>query len=153
MRKINNAPGKSSHRNPWLLIHRVQKLWTPLFHRQPLIWSSLLFIFFPNSQLLKIFISKHCRNEIQDKYTKKTHRIKLFLQNSITCLLWVTFLFLHAEIWLKIRSISVIIRSLKKSKYNCLGPPAFTNQRHWVGYESNKKLLHHYQLAKSQRNL
>ena len=28
-------------------------------------------------------------------------------------------------------------------KYNCTGPPAFKSQK--VGYQSNQKLLHHYQ--------
>ena len=28
-------------------------------------------------------------------------------------------------------------------KYNCSGPPAVKSQR--VGYQSNQKLLHHYQ--------
>ena len=32
---------------------------------------------------------------------------------------------------------------MKNKKYNCTGPPAFKSQR--VEYQSNQKLLHHYQ--------
>ena len=44
----------------------------------------------------------------------------------------------------KIITISGIISSLKKDKYNCIGPPTFKSQRYGVGYQSNQKLLHLY---------
>ena len=34
----------------------------------------------------------------------------------------------------------------ENKKYNCSGPPVIKNQR--VGYQSNQKLLHHYQHSK-----
>ena len=33
--------------------------------------------------------------------------------------------------------------SIANKKYNCSGSPAFKSQR--VGYQSNQKLMHHYQ--------
>ena len=42
------------------------------------------------------------------------------------------------------------ISSNKNKKYNYNGPLAFKSQR--VGYQTNKKLLHHYYHAKNQLN-
>ena len=39
---------------------------------------------------------------------------------------------------------------LSDKKYNCSGALTFKSQR--VGYQSNQKLLHHYQHAKNQLN-
>ena len=39
--------------------------------------------------------------------------------------------------------LPVLIKYFKYKKYNCSGTPAFKSQR--VGYQSNQKLLHHYQ--------
>ena len=76
IRKINNIPGRSSHRKTWLLIHNLQKLWISLFYRQPPIWPTPFYILFkpthPLPLLLKIFIWKYCPNEIQDKNTKNS---------------------------------------------------------------------------------
>ena len=35
----------------------------------------------------------------------------------------------------------------------CIGNATFKSQRHGVGYQSNQKLLHHYQNGKNQLNL
>ena len=40
--------------------------------------------------------------------------------------------------------------SIRNKKYNCSGPLEFKS--HTVGYQSNKKLLHHYQHSKNQLN-
>ena len=46
--KNKQYTGRSNHEKTWLLIHSVQKLGTPLFYGQLLIWPRPLFILFSN---------------------------------------------------------------------------------------------------------
>ena len=43
-----------------------------------------------------------------------------------------------------------IWKQKQNKNYNCNGPPAFKSQK--VGYQSNEKLLHHYQHLKNHLN-
>ena len=43
------------------------------------------------------------------------------------------------------------LKTISNKKYNCSRPPEFKSKR--VRYQSNQKLLHHYQNSKNQLNL
>ena len=113
----------------------------------PLTWKTFytdskspLCIFFPNLPLLLIFIWKYCLNETQHKQTKISQEKVIFSKQHYMS--FISDFFISNAV--KIITISGIISSLKKDKYNCIGPPTFKSQRYGVGYQSNQKLLHLY---------
>ena len=113
----------------------------------PLPWKTLytnskspLCIFFPNLPLLITFIWKYCLNETQHKQTKISQEKVIFSKQHYMS--FMSDIFISNAV--KIITISGIIRSLKKDKCNCIGPPTFQSQRYRVGYQSNQKLLHLY---------
>ena len=119
----------------------------------PLPWKILytdskspLFIFFPNLPPLIIFIWKYCLNETQHKQTKISQEKVIFSKQHYMS--FMSDIFISNAV--KIITISGIIRSLKKDKCNCIGPPTFQSQRYRVGYQSNQKLLHLYQHVKNE---
>ena len=75
---MNNVSGKGSQKKTWLSIRSMQKLWSPIFYREPLIWSTPFYVF--------IFWQHLFGNIVQKKYsmnTQKTHKQKLFFQKHL----------------------------------------------------------------------
>ena len=65
--KISNIPGTNGHRKTQLLVPSVQKLWTPLFYRQPPIGQADL-LYFPH------FWQYLLGNIVQMKYRTNTQK-------------------------------------------------------------------------------